>query len=182
MRGMSDDPIIQQIRQRNPDALIHLYREYGRLVYSIAYRCLEDAQDAEELTQDVFLRVWDKIGQFDATRGSFTPWLAALTRNAAIDRLRVRRNANTVPISLDEHAHLQETLKADEPDLDLQRGLAAAVEALPAEQRQAIELAYFRGMSQREVAATLHRPLGTVKSHIRQGMERLRQLWKQHEF
>ena len=176
----TDRELVERLRAREEAALPALYRRYGTLVYSIALRTLGNAQDAEEVTQDVLLNLWKQPGVYDPARGSLGGWLAVMTRNAAVDRYRRRKRHEPAvePLSIDDSPALWETLPGDDPDdADLRRGIAALVARLTAEQREAIILAYVYGMSQSEIAEHLHRPLGTVKSHLRQGMERLRQLW-----
>lgn len=169
----SDLELVRQVQQQTEEALIALYHRYGTLVYSIAYRILGNQQDAEEVTQDVFWRLWEKSDQFDATRGAFGAWLASITRYSAIDYLRKR----TRQIPLQEITVWDESLLVETEDQELQQRMLAALQNLSAEQQEAIALAYFQGMSQTEIADYLGRPLGTVKSHIRQGMQRLRQIW-----
>jgi RNA polymerase sigma-70 factor (ECF subfamily) len=176
----TDRELVDRLRARDETALLALYRRYGTLVYSVALRTLGDAQDAEEVTQDVLLSLWKQPHVYDPARGSLGGWLAVMTRNAAVDRYRRRRRHEPAAelVSLDGTPALWDLLPGDEPgDPDLRRGLAALVGRLATEQREAIILAYIYGMSQTEIAQHLNRPLGTVKSHIRQGMERLRQLW-----
>lgn len=175
----TDMTLVKRVMRRDESALILLYRRYGTLVYSIAYRSLGNEQDAEEVTQDVFLTIWDKARQYKAQRGVFAAWLTTITRNAAIDRLRKRerRDPQASALSLDEAPELWETLKVDDNHQDLQRDMAEAFHQLSLEQQEALHLAYFHGMAQREIASALKRPLGTIKSHMRQGIERLRQIW-----
>lgn len=166
------------MHNNDDDALKHLYQRYGALVYSIAYQTLGNQEDAEEATQDVFMQVWQKRQQYDPERGSMVAWISTISRHTAIDRLRKksRRLPDQALVSLDSAPHLWESIASEMEDDDLQRRVAAAIPRLNAEQQEAIKLAYFYGLTQREIAERLERPLGTVKSHIRQGMERLRQL------
>lgn len=172
------------LRRHDESALRSLYQRYAGLVYSIAFRTLQNGEDAEEVTQDVFLRLWKQANLWDPKRGSLAAWLSTAARHAAIDlfRRKRRREPDPGPLSLDEHPALWETLPAGTgDDRERQRRVAAMVQRLEAPQREAIVLAYFYGMAQSEIAEHLHRPLGTVKSHIRQGMERLRQIWLAQE-
>lgn len=164
------------------EALLTLYQRYGTLVYSVAFRILQNQQDAEEVTQDVFMRVWEKAEDFDPQRGAYPAWLAVITRNAAIDTLRKQqRRLPTPALSLDEHPQLWETLDAGEPDVELVGQLAGAIGQLSTEHQEALVLAYVHGLSQREIADHLNRPLGTVKSHLKQALDRLRRLWLSQE-
>lgn len=171
--------LIGRMTNQSEETLMAMYEQYGALVYSVAYRVLNQAQDAEEVTQDVFMRVWENSHKYDAERGSFTAWLATIARNAAVDKLRKRRRREPEQgtLSMDASAHLWETTLLDDKDNDLRRMLNSAMSSLPREQQQTIQLAYFHGMSQREIAEYLNRPLGTVKSQIRLGMKRLRTIW-----
>ena len=176
----TDGELIDRLRRHDEPALRELYRRHSTLVYSIALRTLGNAQDAEEVTQDVFLQLWKKANRYDPARGSLGGWLAVTTRNAAIDRFRhgQRREPDAGELLLDDAPQLWEVLGTDESDdFELRRTVASLVGRLESGQREAIQLAYFYGLSQVEIADRLHRPLGTVKSHIRQGMERLRHLW-----
>lgn len=160
--------LLERIARRDEAAFLELYAEYSTLVYSVAYHGVENAMDAEEVAQDVFLKLWNKAEAYNPSRGSFVTWLLTITRHTAIDKLRRRQHV----APLEEH---EETLVVSSEDMA--QGLGAALETLGEEQRQAIYLAYFHGLSHRQIAERLARPLGTVKSHIRQGMERLRELW-----
>ncbi|MBL8144994.1 MAG: sigma-70 family RNA polymerase sigma factor [Anaerolineae bacterium] len=184
LASVPDEALMAQLRRHDEAALRALYQRYGGLVYSIASRTLPESQDAEEVTQDVFLRLWKHAAAWDPARGTLAAWLAATARHAAIDQYRrkQRREPAPGPLSMDEHTALWETLvTASGDDSDRQQRVAAMLQRLEAPQREAIVLAYFYGMAQSEIAEHLHRPLGTVKSHIRQGMERLRQIWLAQE-
>ncbi len=176
----ADTDLVERLGQRDEQALLALYRRYGGLVYSVAWRILDNAQDAEEVTQDVFLRLWRPGHGYDSTRGSLAAWLSITARHAAIDRFRKtrRREPGSLVTSIDQSPQLWETLPAETGDEDeRRRSVAAMVHRLAEPQREAIILAFFYGLPQSEIAEVLNRPLGTVKSHIRQGMERLRQIW-----
>ena len=157
-----------------------MYDQYNRLVYSVAYKVVENQQDAEEVMQDVFLRLWNKSELYDASKGKFISWLLTLTRRIAIDLIRHKQRVSRVqnPMSLDEKEYLWETtLVYDDDNSELKRNLVDAMRELPVEYQEAIQLAYFKGMTHTQIAEHLERPLGTVKSHIRQGMEKLRTVW-----
>jgi len=171
--------LLNRIQQEDDSALSELYDQYSRLVYSVAYQVLENQQDAEEVTQDAFLRIWNKSELFDADKGKFVSWLLTLTKRIAIDKLRHKQRASRVqnPVSLDEKEYLWETTLVDDDNSELHSTLQDALRELPSEYREALQLAYFKGMTHKEIAEALDRPLGTVKSHIRQGMEKLRAVW-----
>ncbi len=177
-RDVSDVELLRRVAAGDQDALITLYDKYGRLVYSLAYRMLQDHQLAEEITQDVFTRVWQAAASFDPKRSSFTTWLTSITRNRAIDVLRRRRVRGLTGAG---EAELNTAItRADErlsPEFHLEAlAVREALEQLPPTQREVLELAYFQGMTQREIAEHLNIPLGTVKTRMRLGMIKLRDL------
>ncbi len=179
---MGETPIttlLEEIDAGNEDALIQLHDEFSTPVYSVAYRVLGNSQDAEEVTQDVFLKLWDKAYTFDANKGKFISWILTITRRSAIDRLRKRdrREPPEESVSMDAAPYLWETKLGEEDMSDLQRSLLSVMGELPEAQKEAIYLAYFHDMSHSDIAAHLNRPLGTVKSHIRLGMQKLRAKW-----
>jgi RNA polymerase sigma-70 factor (ECF subfamily) len=162
-------------------ALEELYDRYSRIVMSLASRMLVDRAIAEELTQEVFFRAWKQAGTYQERRGSFATWLLSITHNMAIDELRKRQrrpqradledpvatlaNIEDGERSVEEHAWIG-TLRAE---------MASALGSLPESQRLPIELAYFKGLTQREVADALGVPLGTIKTRMRLGMRKLRE-------
>src|SRR5262245_38232117 len=170
--------LLNQIQAGSEEALLQLHEQFATPVYSVAYRVLGNPQDAEEATQDVFLRLWDKANTFDPQRGNFTSWLLTIARRVAIDRLRKReRRDPSNSVSMDEEPYLWETTLIGEDMTELQRSLLSVLNQLPKEQQEAIFLAYFHGMSHSDISAYLGKPLGTVKSHIRLGMQKLREIW-----
>ncbi len=176
---MDDKQLISAIKRRDQAAMLRLYQRYADYVYSIAYRVLDDQASAEECLQDVFLRVWQRIDQYDAERGVFATWLASVTRNMAIDRLR--QMARRVKISealLSDEAQPSMTFLEDWADRERAESLRAMIERLPAEQVQVIALSYYGGMSQAEIAEYLGIPLGTVKTRMRAALQKLRQAWE----
>lgn len=160
-------------------AFAALYDETSSLVYSLAMRMLSNVEDAEEVTLDVYNQAWRIAKTFDATRGTVTAWLMTMARTRALDKLRSRssRQKNTDPMP--EHFDAPST--GDTPEdqsasAEQRRIVLAALNQLPPDQRRALELAYFQGMSHAELAAALGEPLGTVKTRIRLGMIKLREL------
>ena len=170
-----DAAMIGAIADGNDGALRELYDRYGRIVYAVAYRVTGDAQLAEECTQDVFVRVWRRAGDFDPARAKVSTWLFAIARNRAIElwRSSARRTARDVEREREAGAPdpAELTARADEA-----LRVADAMAALPEEQHEALQLAYFEDLSQAEIADRLGLPLGTVKSRIRLALERLRGL------
>jgi len=169
--------LLRRIAAEDGQALAELYDQLGVALYSIAVRILGDDLEAEEVMQDVFVQIWEKAAAFDAALGTPTNWVMRIARNRAIDRLRARQRRSR---ALDEFGSAFTAEPAPQPthDGDLSReelvGVREAVQSLPAEQRQAIEMAFFGGLSQREISAALNEPLGTVKARIRRGMLKLK--------
>lgn len=168
-------------------AFARLYDQLSRPLYAVALRILNDPTEAEDVLHDVFITLWDKASDFDPARGNAFSWAITLTRNRAIDRIRQRRRrrellADAAPADLapgfgaDAHA----SPAADAADTaglhDDAQAVRAAVAALPGEQRRALELAYFSGLTQQEIAEHLQQPLGTIKARIRRGLLKLRDL------
>jgi RNA polymerase sigma-70 factor (ECF subfamily) len=173
----ADSQLIQRIQQRDQRALMELYQRYGSLVYGLALRVLQNQGFAEEVTQDTFLKIWQQPERWNPALGQFSSWLLTITRNAAIDRLRKERHAYTHQI---EHVERLVEGRA-EGDAHWYDGqvLASLLSQLPAEQRQLIELAFYQGYTHSELAENLHLPLGTVKTRLRSGLQKLRVLWEQ---
>lgn len=171
--------MLQQIQIGDEEALITLHTQYASLVYSVAYRILNDRMAAEEVTQDTFLRIWNKAFTFDPGKGRFVTWLLTVARRLAIDQFRHqrRREPKTGLLFMDEDPTLWENILATDGSAELRRTLKSALEQLQPEQRDLIELAYFYGMTHSDIAEQLDLPLGTVKTRIRLGMQKLRQIW-----
>lgn len=171
--------LLQRIQQGDEEALLTLHRRYAGLVYSVTYRVLNEQMAAEEATQDTFLRLWHRAETFDPARGAFVPWLVTIARHQALDALRrQQRDPLRDPVSLDDNPETWENiLAADQAQSIAHHLLRDAAAALPDEQRQPIEMAYFWGMTHSQIAARLELPLGTVKTRIRLGMEKLRAAW-----
>ena len=175
--------LLEQIQNDDEGALVSLYDAYANAVYSVAVQVVQQPQNAEEITQDVFLRLWRKSDTYDPTKGSFLTWLLTITRRLAIDFIRRQKRASQVPtsVSFSEQPQLWESLGGRDDLTELQQTILSTLQELPTEYQMAIRLAYFGGMTHQEIAQHLDRPLGTVKSHIRQGMEKLRLIWLDSE-
>ena len=184
MKEPDDAALIERIARAQKDAFSELYDRYNRLVFSIAYAILRDRAITEEVTLDVFVRVWQRAKTYRPERAKVSTWLAAITRHQAIDILR-RKKSHPQAGSLDwEVVSLPNGLATRAPEerteLALQRErVRDALAQLPDEQRQALALAYFRGYSHTQIAEALKQPLGTIKTRIRLGMQKLRQLLKE---
>lgn len=170
--------LIGRIANGEQDALAKLYDQSSRLVYSIALRVLSDTADAEEVTLDVYSQVWRMARDYSGERGTPSTWLVMLARSRALDRLRSRESRRQRESALDEvfeapskEAAPEEVALASAERTRVRRAMAQ----LAPEQREAIELAFFTGLSHSELASRLRQPLGTVKTRIRLGMIRLRQ-------
>jgi RNA polymerase sigma-70 factor (ECF subfamily) len=171
-----DADLIRRLQKRDPRALGALYDRYARLVYALIVRIVRDTAIAEDLVQETFLRVWNRVQAFDSERGAVGPWLLAVARNRAIDYLRSAeaRLRNAVELQETEHPALFENLEEGILQSDLLRRVRAALANLPAPQRTVIELAYFEGLSQTEMAERMGQPLGTVKTWVRTALNTLR--------
>lgn len=176
----SDDQLAAALQEHDLTAFSSIYDRYANLVFSVCLRVLRDAQLAEDITQEVFLRVWRSPDRFVATRGRLVTWLVSVARNRAVDEIRLRgrrqrREAFPHPDGYDgPSTHLEDDPLASVQLQDERRVIREALNTLPAEQRQVIELAYFGGLTQQEIARDLGQPLGTVKTRIRLGMQKLR--------
>lgn len=176
-----DSSLIRLITEGQAEAIRELYDRYHRLVFSVALAILGDRAVAEEVTLDVFVNVWRSASTYRPELAKVSTWLVAITRHHAIDILRWQ-NSHPEADSLNlEEAFRQGTSAAPDTEARVDRSLQrervrAAVAQLPAEQRQVLALAYFRGLSHQQIAEHLAQPLGTVKTRIRLGMQKLRQM------
>lgn len=179
-RELDDEELMQRLVLRDLTAFRTLYARYSSLVYSAALRVVRDMQIAEDMVQEIFLRLWRKPESYTATRGKFATWLTSVTRNRAVDEVRSRgRRYRHETASPEEQERELPGLETDDPALtaelsDQRRLIVTALSQLPQEQRQTIELAYFGGLTQQEISERLNQPLGTVKTRIRLGMQKLR--------
>jgi len=183
MEAMSADDlskealIIGKLKAGDATGLAEAYDRYGKLAYSVIVRITRDANVAEDLIQELFLRLWNRSGDFDATRGSLGVWILAIARNMAIDYIRSSHSrfaSRTRP--LNQTDNLANSYKQGEADqiLDNSKAVKEAFSSLNLNQRKALEMAYFEGYSQTEIALRLQEPLGTVKSWMRSALTRLR--------
>lgn len=183
--GPDGDPASEQLQlaaamaRGEKAALARLYDLLGRPLYSLALRVTNDPAEAQDVVQDVFLQLWNKAADYQPARGSFFAWAATLTRNRALDRVRMRKRRGEIirDSAADIHPG-QDAPETDSGDALWMREKALAVRTalagLPDEQRTAIELAFFSGLTQQQIAEQLGDPLGTVKARIRRGLLRLR--------
>jgi RNA polymerase sigma-70 factor, ECF subfamily len=169
--------LLMQITQGDEQALATFYDLTASRVYGLALYVLKDPSMADEVTLDVYLQIWQRANQFDPNRGKPMAWITILTRSRSIDRLRVGQKEKANTKSLDEvndHLTAQENTETLGVANDQIRIVRKALTSLSLEQRQVIEMAYFGGLSQREIAEKIDKPLGTVKTRIRLGMINLR--------
>lgn len=178
-QNIDDLEVIAAIAQGDSQALELLYDRYATVVYRMALRILKNAEMAEDLVQEVFWRVWRRSGSFERERGRVAQWLFGIAHNLCIDELRRLRSRPTPVYEDVEHPIIQQLIdeRMDVPAAALaaeqRRVIAEALRKLPEAQRQAIELAYFGGMSHQEIATKLNRPLGTIKTRVRLGLQKL---------
>ncbi len=164
--------------QRGEEAALELlYARYGGLVFTLALRIVGDPELAREVLQDTFLRCWEGSESFDPGRGRVPWWLMGIARNRAIDLLRSRPHQARLREREQLTVVLGESTQPDATDVfTMRHAVVSALQGLPIAQRQAIELAYYRGLTQTEIAHELDTPLGTIKSRTREAMDRLRTL------
>jgi RNA polymerase sigma-70 factor, ECF subfamily len=177
---LSDEILLKAIASGQQTALSTLYDRYGRLAFSLALNILGDTSLAEEVTQDVFVQIWNKAASYQPEQGKVTTWLASVTRHRAIDILR-RKNVRPeghqvgwedgIPDLADKGA-IEETVEL----VQRQGHIRQAVAHLPLEQQEALALAFFKGYTHQEIADATGEPLGTVKTRIRLAMQKLKQV------
>ena len=176
--GASDEELLAAVGRRDEAAVAALYDRYGRLAFGLAYRILGDQGAAEDVVQDAFLSVWRRAASFQPGRGSVRTWLLSIVHHRAIDRLRGTAGRARRDTALEE---VDRVVALDDPwrdvELTLQRDvLKKGLATLPEEQRRTIELAYFGGYTQTEIAGAMGVPVGTVKGRMRIGLQKLRAL------
>jgi RNA polymerase sigma-70 factor (family 1) len=170
--------LITRIAEQEETALSQLYDRYARILYAVAFKILGSIEESEEVVLDVFDQVWRTATRYDAAKGRVDTWLFMITRSRVLDRLRVRqRSTKTQSASLE--AEIQSTKVSVDPVeaaiLSEQRSrVSTALNRLPSQQRQVLELAYYKGLSHSEIAAQTGLSLGTVKTRIRLGLTKLR--------
>jgi RNA polymerase sigma-70 factor (ECF subfamily) len=173
-----DATLARRLLQKDVEAFEQLYERHSRIVYALALRILQQGSTAEEVVQDVFLQVWRNARHYDEQRGPFIPWLMTLARNRALDRLRLKSERQRRQEAQTEEFPLVVEAPQYEKDLDEKRRaerVRTLMASLHPQQKKAIELAFFEGLSHSEIAESLKEPLGTVKSWIRNGLLRLKE-------
>jgi RNA polymerase sigma-70 factor (ECF subfamily) len=175
--GEDDRNLAERLKRREPSVMGDLYDRYGKLVFSLIYRVVRDIGVAEDLVQETFLRVWNRAQGFDAERGALGPWLLAVARNRAIDYVRSaggKMSRGALELEAAEHPSVFVNFEAEVLSQDRARRVRGALGRLNENQRLVIELAYFEGLSQSEMAERMGQPLGTVKTWVRTALKNLR--------
>ncbi|PWU19153.1 MAG: hypothetical protein C5B50_07250 [Verrucomicrobia bacterium] len=172
--------LLARIAAGDLQALSGFYDQTATPLFSVALRILRDQSEAEEVIQDVFVQIWEKASTFDPVLGSAFHWALSIARHRAIDRVRSRERRSRLTDEL-QAAGAAEVAAASAPDRDALHSeeagaVRSALQSLPAEQRQSIEMAFFGGLSHPEIAEALHEPLGTIKARIRRGLLKLREV------
>lgn len=184
---LEDVALVELMAARDPRALETLYERYARIVFSFAFRIVGDPASAEEIVQEAFFRSWQQATRFAEGRGTYVTWLLSITHNLAIDDIRKRQRRPQRADSADP-VLLLANLNDPGPSVEdravhhsWREEIEVALQAIPDAQRQPIELAYFSGLTQREIADQLGEPLGTIKTRMRLGMRKLREILEQRE-
>ena len=182
LRGLAWGDYVRRCASRDESALAALYDESSQLAYTVALRILQDEADASEVVLDVYKQVWDAAARFDEQRGSAAAWIVLLARSRAMDRRRSRTARMRTAVKVEE-LHVEMMSSQSNPESQAitnqsSRSVMRALAAVPSEQRQALELAFFSGLSHSEISDLLGEPLGTVKTRIRLAVARLRELLK----
>ena len=174
-----DASIMRRITRREPGALAELYDRYSGIMKALIVRVVHDEAEADDLLQEIFMQIWHQAKNYSPKKGQALGWIVTLTRRRAIDRLRKRQSyqhaTERLEIRFDQqpeawqHNRIENDIYID----DLREFLRARIEALPTLQKEAIELAFFKGMSQREIAAATDTPLGTIKTRLELGLHKL---------
>ena len=172
----SDVELLHAIAARDDEALASLYDRYRLILFGLLLRILNSREEAEDVLQEVFLQIWRRAKDFDEGRGQAFTWMITLTRSRAIDRLRVLAARHRLAASASHETEEVSDAAADAVGSEQREIVAGALAQIPDEQRRTLMLAYFEGLTQSEIAARLDAPLGTVKTRMRSGMIKLREL------
>jgi RNA polymerase sigma-70 factor, ECF subfamily len=177
LHGLADEELMRLVSAKDPEAFALFYDRQGAAAFSLAYRIAGDRSLAEDIIQEAFLSIWKSRSGFDATRGSVRSWVLAIVRNRAVDAMRRRGGDRPMRVAAEEILY-DEPAPDDTEGAVLRRAAAAEVRGalgeLPPDQSEVLELAYFGGFSQSEIAAMLNLPLGTIKGRMRLGLDKIR--------
>lgn len=170
--------LIQQVAQQDREAFSQLYDRCSSLVFCLAMRMLKVRSDAEDLLQEVFVQVWRQASNYSAERGSPEAWISNIARSRAIDKLRSIRRMEQSFVLTDDHARAEssENVETSAAESEAKLAMSSALANLPEAQRKVLEMAYFDGLTQTEIAHRLSEPLGTVKTRMRSGIQRLKDI------
>jgi len=176
---MREDPeLARRLKNRDPHAMAELYDRYGRVTFALILRVVRNEAVAEDLVQETFLRVWNRVHGFDHEKGALGPWVLAVARNRAIDYLRSvdgRMAQNAFELEKLEQPAMFRDMENNILNMDRIRSLRGAFQKLTANQRLVLELAYYEGLSQTEMAERMQQPLGTIKTWVRSALKVLRE-------
>jgi RNA polymerase sigma-70 factor (ECF subfamily) len=170
--------LIQQVSNQDRDAFSQLYDRFSTLVFTLAMRMLKVRSDAEDLLQEVFVQVWRQARSYNAERGSPEAWIVNIARSRAIDKIRsIHRMEKSFVLTEDPaRAESPDNVESSAAESEARMAMISALANLPDAQRRVLELAYFDGLTQTEIATQLSEPLGTVKTRMRSGLRRLREM------
>jgi RNA polymerase sigma-70 factor (ECF subfamily) len=177
LKSLEDKQLVIAIREGREDAVSELYDRYSNMLVALSHRVLGDAADSEEVLQEVFLQVWNQAARYDPARSSVSTWLVLITRSRSIDRLRSRRVKERTataaqkenPVTHESPAGIKHVFRQEQ-----RKRLQEELAQLPPEQREVLEMAFYRGMTQSEIAGETGIPLGTVKTRTLLAMKKLR--------
>jgi RNA polymerase sigma-70 factor (ECF subfamily) len=172
--GDAEGRLVERLKRREPQAMADLYDRYKRLVYSIILQAVRDQGIAEDLAQETFWRIWNRIQTFDSEKGKLEPWVATIARNRAVDYLRTIRNAQHFSFDTIEMNAMTYSTASHASQIERENAVLKALKSLSPAQRELIEMAHYQGLTQSEIAETLNRPLGTVKGMMRSALKVLR--------
>jgi len=182
---LTDLDIVQKIARREPEAFTTFYDRHSPMIFAFLCRLLRERTEAEDALQETFWQVWRQAGSHDSSRGSPLAWLVQIARSRGLDRLRqvrLRAHRDAGPIEeLQERLLSQDSTDAKTIEQDTQQVVRRALSRLPLEQREAVNLAFFDGLTHQEIAKQLRTPLGTIKTRIRLGMRKLQEVFQETE-
>ena len=179
LHDSGDAELISRLQERDPEGLAAAYDRYGRVAYSVLLRITRDPSVAEDLVQELFIRLWNRGKEFDSSKGTLGVWLLSIARNMAIDHVRSAQARFSMRLRPIDHLdQLSMAAAGSEPEsvIDRSRAVSAAFTTLTPNEKRVLELAYFEGFSQTEIADRLKEPLGTVKSWTRSALSRMRKV------
>jgi RNA polymerase sigma-70 factor, ECF subfamily len=176
LRAQDDAALVGALKRGDSQALEELYRRHSPRCFALLVRMLRERSDAEEVLQESFVDIWRRAGEYSTARGAVEAWILVIARSRAIDRLRTRGARLRLVQQTEQMAAAPASVQPEPADVHANTRLRRALGTLPAEQRRALELAYWDGLSQREISEHTGDPLGTVKTRVRLGLQRLAEL------